>query len=107
MPTIKSTLYLCSGVQLDPNYNYTLDFDNLQAQTAYFDSKINTVLQENEDYSYIRDSEDIKVQANIDDLVGVNYLFYENANKRYYAFITKKEYVNPTTTRLKFDIDAL
>ena len=77
MPTIKSTLYLCSGVPLDPNYSYTMDFDNLQAQTTYFDSKINNVLQENEDYSYIRDSEDIKVQANIDDLQGVNYLFYE------------------------------
>ena len=107
MPTIKSTLYLCSGVPLDPNYSYTMDFDNLQAQTTYFDSKINNVLQENEDYSYIRDSEDIKVQANIDDLLGVNYLFYENANKRYYAFITKKEYVNPTTTRIKFDIDVM
>ena len=78
MPTIKSTLYLCSNVPLDPNYSYTLDFDNLQAQTTYFDSKINNTLEENEDYSYIRDSEDIKVQANIDDLLGVNYLFYEN-----------------------------
>lgn len=107
MPTIKSTLYLCSNVPLDPNYSYTLDFDNLQAQTTYFDSKINNELQENEDYSYIRDSEDIKVQANIDDLLGVNYLFYENANKRYYAFITKKEYVNQTTTRIKFDIDVM
>lgn len=107
MPIIKSTLYLCSGVPLDPNYSYTMDFDNLQAQTSYFDSKINNVLQENEDYSYIRDSEDIKVQANIDDLLGVNYLFYENADKRYYAFITKKEYVNPTTTRIKFDIDVM
>lgn len=107
MPTIKSTLYLCHGVPLDPNYSYTLDFDYLDRQKEYFDNKVYTQLIENEDYSYIRDSEDIKVQANIEDLRNVNYLFYENADKRYYAFITKKEYVNPTTTRIKFEIDVM
>lgn len=108
MQTIpNSTLYLCKNVDLDPNYNYTIDFDNITAQANYFDSKIATEFEINEGYSYIRDSQSLKVQANIDDLLGINYLFYNNGNKRYYAFITKKEYINPTCTSLSFKLDVL
>lgn len=108
MQTIpNSTLYLCKNVDLDPNYNYTIDFDNITAQANYFDSKIATEFEINEGYSYIRDSQTLKVQANIDDLLGINYLFYNNGNKRYYAFITKKEYINPTCTSLTFKLDVL
>lgn len=108
MQTIpNSTLYLCKNVDLDPNYNYTIDFDNITAQANYFDSKIATEFEINEGYSYIRDSQTLKVQANIDDLLGINYLFYNNGNKRYYAFITKKEYINPTCTSLSFKLDVL
>ena len=108
MQTIpNSTLYLCKNVDLDPNYNYTIDFDNITAQSNYFDSKIASEFEINEGYSYIRDSQTLKVQANIDDLLGINYLFYNNDNKRYYAFITKKEYINPTCTSLTFKLDVL
>ena len=108
MQTIpNSTLYLCKNVDLDPNYNYTIDFDNITAQANYFDSKIASEFEINEGYSYIRDSQSLKVQANIDDLLGINYLFYNNGNKRYYAFITKKEYINPTCTSLSFKLDVL
>lgn len=104
---INSTLYLCENVPLDPNYNYTLDFDTLQAQESYFDSKIYQAFNENEDYSYIRDNQNIKIFANVDDLLGVNYFFYNNGNKRYYAFITKKDYVSPTCTSITFKLDLL
>ena len=108
MQTIpNSTLYLCKNVDLDPNYNYTIDFDNITAQANYFDSKIASEFEINEGYSYIRDSQTLKVQANIEDLLGINYLFYNNGSKRYYAFITKKEYINPTCTSLTFKIDVL
>lgn len=108
MQTIpNSTLYLCKNVDLDPNYNYTIDFDNITAQANYFDSKIATEFEINEGYSYVRDTQALKVQANVDDLLGINYLFYNNGNKRYYAFITKKEYINPTCTSLTFKIDVL
>lgn len=108
MQTIpNSTLYLCKNVDLDPNYNYTIDFDNITAQANYFDGKIATEFAINEGYSYVRDTQALKVQANIDDLLGLNYLFYNNGNKRYYAFITKKEYINPTCTSLSFKLDVL
>lgn len=100
-------LYLLSNVDLDPDYNYTIDFDNATAQHNYFNSKVASVLSHNEDYSYIRADQSLKVQANIDDLEGVNYLMYKNAEKWYYAFITKKEYVSDRVTRLLFKIDLL
>lgn len=104
---IKSFLYLCQNIPLDPNYEYTLDFDNLTAQDNYFDSKISNTLTETDDYSYIRKDEEIRVFANIDDLFGVNYLFFINDTKRYYAFITEKRYISETCTALKFKIDVM
>lgn len=105
--TPTSTLYLCKNIPLDPKYNYTLDFNNETQQSSYFDSKIASEFDINTGYSYIRDSQAIKVNANIDDLLGINYMFYNNADKRYYAFITKKDYVNPNCTRIEFKIDVL
>lgn len=105
--TPNSTLYLCKNVDLDPNYNYTIDFDNATAQDNYFINKVANEFDINTGYSYIRDTQTLKVQANIDSLAGINYLFYDNGNKRYYAFITRKDYVNPSCTALSFKIDVL
>lgn len=100
-------LYLLSNVDLDPDYNYTLDFDNETAQHTYFENKIANVLLHTDDYSYIRADQSIKVYANIDTLNSVNYLMYKNADKWYYGFVTKKEYVSDKVTRLIFKIDPL
>lgn len=102
-----SELYLLNNVELDSDYNYTIDFENEQAQQNYFNSKISNVLDINEDYSYIRDNEAVKVYKHIDLLFGVNYLMYKNNGKWYYAFITKKEYVNADCTAITFKIDPL
>lgn len=103
--TTPSELYLLSGVDLDPQGNYTIDFDDLAAQTAYFDGFISDVLTDNEDYSYIRLDQPIKVYRPIDELEGCDYLFFNNGNKRYYAFIKEKTYISATTTQITFAID--
>lgn len=102
-----STLYLLNNVDLDPNYNYTIDFNTLAEQDKYFDDKVVNVLEQNTGYSYLRVNKVIKVQVNIDDLEGINYLYYINKNKRYYAFITSKEYVSQTCTAIQFKIDVM
>lgn len=104
---MESTLYLMKNVDLDPNYNYTIDFDTEQAQSAYFDSKISNVLEYDEGYSYIKFNEPIKVYQNIDELFGVNYLMFTNNNKMYYAFILNKKWVSDTCTALEFKIDVM
>lgn len=105
-PTPNSDLYLLHNVELDPDYNFTIDFDNKQSQEAYFHDKIANVLDFNEDYSYIRDNQSLKVYANIEDLDGVNYLMYKNNDRWFYAFITHKEYVSDKVSRINFKIDA-
>lgn len=105
--TPNSTLYLLKNVPLDINNNFTLDFNNINQQSNFFDNLIDSTFDINEGYSYIRDTQTLKVQANCDDLFGINYLYFMNNNKRYYAFITKKDYINPNCTAISFKIDVL
>lgn len=105
--TPNSTLYLLKNVPLDINNNFTLDFNNINQQNNFFDNLIDSTFDINEGYNYIRDTQSLKVQANCDDLFGLNYLYFMNNNKRYYAFITKKDYINPNCTAISFKIDVL
>lgn len=103
---MESTLYLMKDVDLDPNYNYTIDFDSIEAQESYFNNKISSALEITEGYSHIKFNEPIKVYQNIDELFGVNYLRFENHNKTYYAFILNKKWVSESCTALEFKIDV-
>lgn len=106
IPTPQSELYLLSNVELDPDYNYTIDFANKDEQQQYFQSKINNTFFKNEGYSFLRVDNSIKVQANVEDLDGINYIMFKNADRWHYAFILKKEYINPSTTRLIIKYDT-
>lgn len=105
-PTPNTTLYLLKNVDLDPDYNYTIDFDDIDKQVEYFIDKKAQVLEYETDYSYIRDNETLKAQVAVEDLLGVNYLMYKNSDKWFFAFITRKDYVNPNTTRISFKLDV-
>ena len=106
METPQSELYLLTNVELDPDYNYTLDFENEEAQHSYFESKVDAVFNINEGYSFIRENQTIKVYAKIEDLENVNYLMFKNNQKWFYAFIDSKEYASENVTRLSFKIDV-
>lgn len=106
LPTPNSELYLLSNVELDPDYNYTIDFENKQAQQQYFKNKISDKLAINDEYSFIRAEASVKVYASVEDLDGVNYAMYKNDERWHYAFIIKKEYISTSVTRLvlKYDV---
>lgn len=101
-----TTLYFCKNVDLDPNNEYTIDFDNIETQRTYFQSKVVEFINVNE-FSHVRKDESIKVGVNIDDLFGVNYLFFTNKDKTYYAYITDKKYISKSCTAITFKIDVL
>lgn len=103
----QSELYLLTNVELDPDYNYTLDFENATAQQSYFMSKVDSVFDINEGYSFIRENQTLKVYAKIEDHKGVNYLMFKNNQKWFYAFVERKEYVSESVTRLTFKIDVM
>lgn len=104
-PTSELTLY--SNIPLDTIYNFTMDFDSLEAQADYFSTKVADVLEEDTEYSYIRATEELKVQANKEDLNNVNYLSFKNKDKVYYAFILDKRYISDTCTGITFKIDVM
>jgi len=99
-------LYLLKNVKLDPNYNWTMDFDSETVQHNYFLALADSNFTINDDYKFIRKGS-IKVNANYEDIFGDNYLMYNNNDKWYYAFITHKEYINKETTRLDYEIDPM
>lgn len=101
-----SQLYLLSNVEIDADNEFTIDFDTATAQQAYFQSKISDVLDTTGDFSYIRKDADVKVEKSLEDLLSVNYLMFKNDSKWWYARITNKEYISPSTTRISFEIDA-
>lgn len=107
--TPNNKLWLLKNVDLDPNYNYTIDFDSLSAQENYFNEKIFTEFTINDGYSYTRDSRAIKIELPIDKMFGINYFMFENeeTNKRYYAFILSKEWVRADVTAVTFKIDVM
>ena len=101
-----SQLYLLANVEIDADNEFTIDFDSATAQQTYFQSKISDVLDTTGDFSYIRKDADVKVEKSLEDLLSVNYLMFKNDSKWWYARITNKEYISPTTTRIYFEIDA-
>lgn len=103
------TIYLLQNVDLDNTYEHTLDFENETAQSTYFSSKIFTSWDTTLSFSYLRENRPIKVGKNVDNLFGCNYLMYRNTilNKWFYCFITRKEYINESTTMLYIQTDVM
>lgn len=107
--TPKSRLYLVK-TKLESDYENTFHFANKQAQTDYFNSLIPSGHYFS-DYTYIRKDGYVVVSKCADELMGYNYLFYENEGfpeaKRYYCFITKIEYVSENDARIYFETDVM
>ena len=51
-------------------------------------------------YTYLRESTDIRVPYNADDIYGINYCIYRNNNKWFFCFVNTITYVNNNTSLL-------
>lgn len=83
-----------------------LTFSTLAAQNAYFEGLNPLIL---EDCTYQRKDNYIRYPGNIDGLYKYNYVRYKNADfadKWFYAFITKLEYVNENMTYIYIKTDV-
>ena len=88
------------------DYKNQLDFASAAAQAQFFISKLKHSYT---DFTYQRKENFIRIPANIETLYDSNYVMYQNANfgtKWFYCFITKFEYVNPTTTNVYIETDV-
>lgn len=106
MITPNTVVHLLSGVPLNIKNEHQRTFTDVNAQITYFSGKVAFSFT---DFTYQREEAAIKVPKGYDELYNVNYIMYRNNNygtKYFYAFVTKREYVNPNTTRLYLEFDV-
>lgn len=105
--TPQGRVYLCK-TPLENDYKNQLTFSNATNQLNYFTSKVVKNLSD-EDFTYIKKDNVLKVGLPIDEIIDCNYLFYQNTGfttKYYYCFITDMEYINENCTAITFETDV-
>ena len=104
-----SQVELLTGIPLDNSYRNSIWFANEGAQATYFLNHRKAPL-EHFDCMYHRESEELRVNAPIQDCLDVNYVMWRNhaySTKWFYAFVTECRYINANCTGLKIELDVL
>lgn len=110
-----STVTLYDNVPFDVEYKHTMLFESIAKQNAYFNQQ-DTMQNPKVHKTVITNSLYVDYNQNIIAIPGslgsnynYNYLSFVNADneKRYYAFITDKNYTNDGTTVISFMIDVM
>lgn len=104
-----SQVELLTGIPLDNSYRNSIWFANAGAQATYFLNHRKTAL-EHFDCMYHRESDELRVNAPIQDCLDVNYVMWQNhaySPKWFYAFVTECRYINANCTGLKIELDVL
>lgn len=100
-----SKIHILSGIPLNNSYENTLYFETATDQEVYF---LNKVAKTFDKFTYLRPEKIIKVSGYIENARSWNYLMFQNdANKWYYHFINKVEYINDTTVALHIEMDVM
>lgn len=105
MITPNSNVYLCN-TKLSKTQDHQIRFTSRAAQSAYF-AALAVYTQDN--LTFTRKDEVLRVPYHIDELWQVNYCMYNNltiANKWFYAFIDRMEYVGESATNLYLTTDV-
>lgn len=115
IPISGTNIRLLSGVPLQNDYKHTRWFDNRTQQTNWFLNK--NIVHSISDNSFKFDNQKdtkptatIQVGKNVDDLLNVNYLMFQNTSygsKWFYAFVKDIQYVNNRTSLVYFEIDVM
>jgi len=105
-----SSLYLLRDIDFPRDYSAVVDFDNINLQRLYFQSRRVTGFPT--EYNYIR-GETQSVRVEIPQIEVQKYSYFEFTNttpdgkmKTYYAFIDDVRYLDPSTSQILFTIDV-
>lgn len=110
VPVSGSNVFFLKGVPFTNDYKNTRYFEDSSSQFSYFNGrpKVHSMVEctfvQNDSKFYV------SADASIDELRDVSYMMFQNAqyhNKWYYAFVTKLERKNSSTTYVYFQIDVL
>ena len=100
-------IYLLN-VPIEQDQKNQMDFANVIAQTNYFASKSRFAYTAG-DFTYQRADNTVRVPKEYDELQDINYVMYRNTTyntKWFYAFVTRKEYINANMTALHIKTDV-
>ena len=109
MPTFipEGTIKLIKNVDIDISYTHQYYFRNSDAQETFFDSKVFKTLTNG---TYQRKNiNSIQVPYQADEIAECKYLYWINpqySQKRYYAFVTSINYVNPGVSQINYQLDV-
>ena len=106
----RTNIRIISGVPFNVDYKHTRWFTSKTAQSNYFQALPYVYADNMANFQRIEGRFRYRCPLNIEDMNGVNYMYFSNETgeqKRYYAFVTHKEYVNKNTTDVYFELDVL
>lgn len=111
IPLSGTNVRLLKGVRFSKDYKHTRYFDSETQQRNWFQAKPTTIEISESNFQTFNEYESvILVGKSIDELWNTNYISFNNVqhgNKKFYAFITKKEYSSKETTKVYFQLDVL
>lgn len=95
----------CNCYFLDSDYNNTVYFQNLDKQTEFFNKY---TLFVDEECSYQRKNNNMKVRYSLDELKLINYLVVYNSNgEKFFYFVIDKIYIGEDVTELILQLDVI
>lgn len=109
---VGSSVKLCR-VSWDSSYRDVVVFDNLEQKYAYFDNLSDTQSYTVESMSYLKPGMPIKVPIPYSTAYRYNYIEVRNPRSpryedtRFYYFISRADYVSPSTTMLTIQLDVM
>lgn len=99
---------ILKDVPLDEEYDHSLYFANIPAQSSYFNTKVKYTLNA---HSYQRVKRGyMRVNIQYENLYDCNYIMFQNSsfgNKWFYAFLKSAEYINNAVSEIEFEIDVM
>ena len=105
MPAPNGRIWLLKNVLINNGYEHTFTFKTAGEQFSYW---LSFLKYEFSNARYLRKTEEyVVIDKPITDLEDVNYMVFENNNRKYYAFITEREYASDKATYIHFEIDVM
>ncbi|KKP77834.1 MAG: Tail protein [Candidatus Moranbacteria bacterium GW2011_GWF2_35_39] len=103
-------VYLINNVNFPSDYTDVVDFETIEQQRSYFNSR--KVMGYDSEATYLRDrAEMFRLKIPKIDVEKYSYFMFTNTSltgnsKTYYAFITNVIYVQPDITQVEFKVDV-
>lgn len=103
----EGVIKLIKNVDIDLSYTHQYYFEDIQSQQNFFDGKVFKTLTNG---TYQRKNiNTIQVPYQADEIADCKYLYWSNpqySDKRYYAFVTSIDYVNPGVSQINYQLDS-